>query len=59
MLYNMISKVQCCQQLLVDVVFHLVLQVNLGPTGEEQLHNSTMTPCNGNHEGSPAILRNE
>ena len=37
---------------------HLVLQVHLGPTGEEQLYNISMTTVTGTHEGSPAILRN-
>ena len=39
-------------------VSHLILQVYLGPTGEEQLYNSSMTIVTGMHEGSPAILRN-
>ena len=39
-------------------VSHLVLQVYLGPTGEEQLYNTSMTFATGTHEGSQAILRN-
>ena len=42
----------------VDVVSHLALQVYLGPTGEEQLYNISMTFDTGTHEGSPAILWN-
>ena len=40
------------------VSHHSILQVHLGPTGEEQLYNSSMTTVTGQHEGSPAILRN-
>ena len=39
-------------------VSHLALQVHLGPTGEEQLYNVSMTLVTGTHEGSPAVLRN-
>ena len=39
-------------------VSYLALQVYLGPTGEEQLYNSSMTTVTGQHEGSQAILRN-
>ena len=46
------------QWLLVHVVSHLALQVHLGPTGEEQLYNLSMTLVTGQLEGSPAILRN-
>ena len=43
----------------VDVVsHHSSLQVNLGPSGEDQLYNIGMTFVTGTHEGSPAILRN-
>ena len=40
------------------VSHHRILQVHLGPTGEEQLYNTSMTTVTGTHEGSPAILRN-
>ena len=39
-------------------VSHLALQVHLGLTGEEKLYNISMTFDTGQHEGSPAILRN-
>ena len=39
-------------------VSHLALQVYLGPTGEEQLYNVSMTFVTGTHEGSSTILRN-
>ena len=40
------------------VSHHSILQVHLGLTGEEQLYNISMTTVTGQHEGSPAILRN-
>ena len=46
-------------QLQVDTVSHLVLQVYLGPNGEERLYHISMTFATGSHEGSPAILRNK
>ena len=46
------------QLLQVDVVSHLVLQVYLGPTGEKTLYHFSMTTVTGQHESSPAILRN-
>ena len=39
-------------------VAHLVLQVHLGPTGEQKWYNISMTSDTGTHEGSQAILRN-
>jgi len=46
-------------QLQNDTMSHLVLQVYLGPTGEKQLYHFSMTTVTGQHEGRPAILRNE
>ena len=46
-------------QLQVDAVSHLVLQVYLGPNGEERLYHISMTFATGSHESSPAILRNK
>ena len=43
---------------IVDVVSHHVLQVHLGPTGEEQLYHISVSTVTGTQEGSPAILRN-
>lgn len=43
----------------VDAVSHLVLQVYLGPNGEEQLYHISITFDTGSHEGSPAILKNK
>ena len=37
---------------------HLILQVHLGPTGEEELYHISMTPDTGPHAGSHAILKN-
>ena len=37
----------------------LVLQVYLGPTGEKQLYNVSMTTVTGQHECSPTILQNK
>ena len=37
---------------------YLTLQVHLGPSGEEQLYNISMTSDTGPDEGSLAILRN-
>ena len=37
---------------------HLIMQVHLGPTGEEKLYHISMTPDTGPHVGSHAILRN-
>ena len=45
--------------LVVDVVSHLILQVYMGPTGEEKLYHISMTPDNGPHAGGHAILRNK
>ena len=45
--------------LLVDVGSHLILQVYMGPNGEEKLHHISMTPDNGPHAGSHPILRNK
>ena len=42
----------------IDVVSHLIMQVHLGPTGEEKLYHISMTPDTGPHVGSHAILRN-
>ena len=42
----------------VDVVSHLVLQVHLGPTGEEQLYHISVSTVTGTHEGSHTQLRN-
>ena len=39
-------------------VSHHVLQVHLGPTGDEELYNISMTFVTGMHEGSSTILRN-
>ena len=39
-------------------VAHLVLQVHLGPTGEQKWYNISMTTATGTHEGSSTILRN-
>ena len=46
-------------QLKVDALSHLVLQVHLGPNGEEQLHHISMTFDTRSHEGGPAVLRNK
>ena len=46
-------------QLKVDALSHLVLQVHLGPNGEEWLHHISMTFDTGSHEGGPAILSNK
>ena len=46
-------------QLQHDTVSHLVLQVYLGPTGEKQLYNVSMTTVTGQHEGRPTTLRNK
>ena len=46
------------QWLLVDVESHLVLQVNLGPTSDELLHNFSIPITTGVHQGSITILRN-
>ena len=46
-------------QLQVDVLSHLVLQVNMGPNGEERLYHISMAFATGSHEGGPAILRNK
>ena len=45
--------------LVVDVVSHLILQVYMGPTGEEKLYHISMTSDNGPHAGGHAILRNK
>ena len=45
--------------LVVDVVSHLILQVYMGPNGEEKLYHNRMTPDNGPHAGSHAILQNK
>ena len=45
--------------LVVDVVSHLILQVYMGPNGEEKLYHIGMTPDNGPHAGSHAILQNK
>ena len=45
--------------LLVNVGSHLILQVYMGPNGEEKLYHISMTPDNGPHAGSHPILRNK
>ena len=45
--------------LVVDVGSHLILQVYMGPNGEEKLYHISMTPDNGPHAGSHAILQNK
>ena len=45
--------------LVVNVVSHLILQVYMGPTGKEKLYHISMTPDNGPHAGSHAILQNK
>ena len=45
--------------LVVNVVSHLILQVYMGPNGEEKLYNVSMTPDNGPHAPGHAILRNK
>ena len=45
--------------LVVDGVSHLILQVCMGPTREEKLYHISMTPDNGPHAGSHAILQNK
>ena len=45
--------------LVVDLVSHLILQVYMGPTGEEKLYHISMTPGNGPHASGHAILRNK
>ena len=40
-------------------VSHLVLHVNLSPTGEKQLYHVSMTTVASKHEGSLAILRRQ
>ena len=45
--------------LVVDVESHLILQVYMGPTGEEKLYHINVTPDNGPHAGGHAILRNK
>ena len=42
----------------VTRVAHLILQVHLGPTGEEKLYHISVTTVTGPHEGSTAILGN-
>ena len=43
----------------VDVVsHHSILQVHLGPTGEEQLYHISVSTATGLHEGSLTPLRN-
>ena len=45
---------------IVDVVsHHSVLQVHLGPTGEEQLYHISMSTATGPHEGSSATLEEQ
>ena len=44
--------------LLADVVSHLVLQVDLGPTRQELSYGIGMSSITGLHEGSHASLRN-
>ena len=46
-------------QLQVDTVSHLVLQVYLGPNGEERLYHISMSFDTGSHEGGPAVLQNK
>ena len=45
--------------LVVDVVSYLILQVYMSPNGEEKLYHTSVTPDNGPHAGSHAILRNK
>ena len=45
--------------LVVDVVSYLILQVYMGPNGEEKLYHTSVTPDNGPHAGSHAILQNK
>ena len=40
------------------IVSHLVLQIHLGPTGEEKLYCIGMSTATSQHECSPASLKN-
>ena len=55
---DVVSGVQRDIAVKLMFVSHLALQVYLGPTGEEQLYNTSMTTVTSQQEGSPAILRN-
>ena len=57
MLY--MSNLMQITPLIDDVVSHLVLEVHLDPTGEENLYHISMSTATGHHEGIPVILRNK